>query len=165
MSDTTITSIDGHDRAAPATALPTNMSIGMLVYNSTTSEMMVETGTALKPTGAGIDKSFFYSAPADGIVFVASRAYTVKAIRVRPLVAGIDAGAVTAVIKKAPSGTAIAAGTALHSGTADLKGTINVNQTLTVTVTTIAAGDAIGIDVTGVTTAATGVISIQLMPA
>lgn len=104
----------------------------------------------------------------DQVFFVAHRAYKVKAITVRPLVAGTDAGAVTAEIRKAASGTAINAGTILHTGTADLKGTINTNQALTLTATAadllLAAGDALGIDVTGVQTAARGLVSVALQP-
>lgn len=106
------------------------------------------------------------AASVDKIAFVADRAYKVKAIRGRVEVAGTDAGAVTAVIKKAASGTAIASGTALHSSTFNLKGAAATNQTLTVstteTDTDIAAGDCIGIDFTGTLTAATGVVTVTL---
>ena len=165
----TTTSIDGHDRSGTTANRPTNMEVGMTFYDETTGELLVHDGTSLKPAGPPVDITIPYNAPADGFAFVANRAYTVKAIRVRPLVAGTDGGAVTLVVKKAPSGTAIAAGTALHTGTANLKGTINANQSLTLSVTAsdlaIAAGDCIGIDVTGVTTAAVGVVSIELAPA
>ena len=84
------------------------------------------------------------------------------------LVVGSDGSAVTAVIKKAPSGTAIASGTALHTGSADLKGTINTNQALTLSATpadlVLAAGDAVGIDCTGTMTAARGVVTVTLEP-
>lgn len=113
---------------------------------------------------------FNYTASSvDSTIFVASRAYVVKAIIVRPDVAGNDAGAVTAAIKKAASGTAIASGTALHSGTANLKGTAATNQTLTLSTTAsvleIPAGTAIGVDFTGTLTAAVGHISVILAPA
>lgn len=102
------------------------------------------------------------------IAFVATRAYTVKAITARVEVAGTDVGAVTGAIKKAASATAIASGTALHSGTINLKGTAATNQSLTLSTTDtdldIAAGDAIGIDFTGVLTAATGAVTITLAP-
>lgn len=105
----------------------------------------------------------------DKVNFVASRKYRVKSIIWRVEVAGTDAGAVTAVVKKAASGTAIASGTALHSGTANLKGTAATNQTLTLSTTAtdldIAAGDCIGIDFTGVLTTATGTCTITLSPA
>jgi hypothetical protein len=46
----------------------------------------------------------------DGAFFVANRAYKVESIIARPLVAGPNGSAVTALITKAPSGTASAAG-------------------------------------------------------
>lgn len=104
----------------------------------------------------------------DKIAFVADRPYRVKAIRVRVEVAGTDAGAVTAVVKKAASGTAITSGVALHSGTINLKGTAATNQTITLSTTStdldIAAGTCLGIDFTGVTTAAVGTVTVTLNP-
>ena len=112
--------------------------------------------------------SFNYSAPDDQPFFVANRPYRVVAITVRPLVVGSDMSAVTATINKAASGTAIASGTLLHTGTIDLKGTVHTNQTLTLSSTStdlnIATGTAIGIDVTGTTTAARGVVTVLLSP-
>lgn len=105
----------------------------------------------------------------DAAIFVAPRAFRVKNIQCRPLVVGSDGGAVTCVIRKAPSGTAAASGTSLHaSGSFDLKGTINTNQTAVLVETDdrmIAAGDALCIDVTGILTAARGVITVTLQPA
>lgn len=107
-------------------------------------------------TASSVDKTFF----------VAPRAMRVVSITCRVEAAGTDAGAVTAVIKKAASGTAIASGTALHSSTFNLKGTAATNQALTLSTTStdldIAAGNAIGIDFTGTLTSATGVISVGL---
>lgn len=104
----------------------------------------------------------------DGAFFVANRAYQVQSIIARPLVVGSDGGAVTAEIRKAPSGTASASGTVLHSGTIDLKGTINTNQTLTLSTTAatilLAAGDSLCFDTTGTTTAARGIVSVLLLP-
>lgn len=105
----------------------------------------------------------------DGVAFVAPRRCIVQSIICRPEVAGTDGSAVTAVIKKAASGTAIASGTALHSGTFNLKGTAATNQTLTLSTTAsdldIAAGTAIGIDFTGTLTSASGVVTVALTPA
>lgn len=105
----------------------------------------------------------------DKVSFVANRAYIVKGIRGRVEAAGTDVSAVTAAIKKAASGTAIASGTALHSSTMNLKGTAATNQTLTLSTTAsdllIAAGTAIGIDFTGTLTSATGVVTVSLAPA
>lgn len=105
---------------------------------------------------------------ADATFFVAPRAYTVKKIDARVEVAGTDAGAVTAVLKKAPSGTDIASGTALNTGSINLKGTVDTNQALTLEAAAnlaIAAGDAIGIDFTGVLTAARGCVTVWLATA
>lgn len=133
-----------------------------------------EDGSAgLQGTGLG-DGGFcdveieWLASSVDKVAFVATRAYTVKGITARVEVAGTDAGAVTAAVKKAASGTAIASGTALHSGTIDLKGTAATNQALTLSTTksdlAIATGDAIGIDFTGTLTAATGVVTVTLAP-
>lgn len=115
--------------------------------------------------GAFINVDIEYNASSvDKVSFVATRAYYVKAITGRPTVAGTDGGAVTAVIKKAASGTAITAGTALHSSTYNLKGTADTVQSLTVTTADsyIPAGTAIGIDFTGTLTSATGVVTVCL---
>lgn len=105
----------------------------------------------------------------DKVCFIAPRKMIVTKIVGRPTVAGTDAGTVTAAIKKAASGTAITSGTALHSGTVNLKGTADTIQSLTLSTTAatleVAAGTAIGVDFTGVLTAATGVITVTLAPA
>ena len=106
--------------------------------------------------------------PLDGAFFTASRALQIQSIIARPLVVGADGGAVTAQIRKAPSGTAAASGTVVHSGTIDLKGTINTNQSLTLSTTAadilLAAGDSLCLDVTGTTTAARGIVTALLLP-
>ncbi len=101
---------------------------------------------------------------ADYVGFVAPRACRVKSITARVEVAGTDGGAVTAVVKKAASGTAIASGTALHSSTINLKGTAATNQAMTVVSAdaAIPAGTAIGLDVTGTMTGAVGVVTVGL---
>lgn len=110
----------------------------------------------------------YLASSVDKVSFTAQRGYRVKAITGRVEVAGTDGGAVTAVIKKVASGTAIASGTALHSGSFNLKGTAATNQTLTLSTTAtdldIPAGTSIGIDFTGTLTSATGVITIALAP-
>lgn len=126
-------------------------------------------GTDLDDGAFLMVSSEYLASSVDKVVFVAPRRCIVKSITWRVEVAGTDAGAVTAVIKKAASGTAIASGTALHSSSANLKGTAATNQTLTLSTTLsdldIAAGTAIGIDFTGVLTSATGVVTIALAPA
>lgn len=125
--------------------------------------------------GADLDEGGFVpvniewnASSADKVAFVATRAYRVKGITARVETAGTDAGAVTAAVKKAASGTAIASGTALHASTINLKGTAATNQSLTLSTTDsdldIDAGAAIGIDFTGVLTAATGVATVMLAP-
>ena len=109
------------------------------------------------------------AASVDKVFYVAQRAMVIQSIIARVEASGTDASAVTAVIKKAPSGTAIASGTALHSSTINLKGTAATNQTLTLSTTDgvirLAAGDAIGIDFTGTLTSATGTVVIGMNPA
>lgn len=117
--------------------------------------------------GAFLNKTLVYTATSVDIpFFVASRSYRVKAINWRVEVAGTDGSAVTAVVKKAASGTAITAGTALHSGTANLKGTAATNQALTLSTTDadliIPAGTCIGVDFTGTLTSATGCVTVAL---
>lgn len=127
-------------------------------HNHIVPEARIAVNYTWSPTGLGVDQSFF----------VADRTYVVRSIQVRIDAAGTDAGAVTAQIRKAPSGTAIASGTVLHSGTLNLKGTANTNQALTLSTTPadlqIAVGDAIGFDLTGVSTAASGSVTVFLEP-
>src|SRR5262245_43356567 len=103
---------------------------------------------------------------ADVSFWVAPFACRVLAAVARVEVAGTDGGAVTGALKKAASGTDIAAGTALTTATFDLKGTVDTNQTLTVSATSsaldIATGNAIGVDVTGTLTNARGVVTVTL---
>jgi hypothetical protein len=110
--------------------------------------------------------SEYIASSVDKVIFVASRAYAVKAIRGRVTVAGTDGSAVTATVRKVASGTAITSGTALHSGTFNLKGTADTNQSLTLSATAsdllIAPGEAIAIDFAGTLTSATGVITVEL---
>ena len=118
--------------------------------------------------GTQIAQTEYLAASVDKAFFIAPRAMRVKRILGRVEVAGTDAGAVTAVIRKVPSGTAITSGTALHSGSFNLKGTAATNQELTLSTTSsdldLAAGDALAIDFTGTLTSATGTISVALAP-
>lgn len=109
-----------------------------------------------------------YSAPTDtagNVIFVADRAYNLVGIRHVVSTVGSDMGAVTAVVKKAASGTAIASGTALTATAIDLKATIWTPASPAVTVLAIAAGDIVGLDVTGTSTAARGNVTLALVPA
>lgn len=120
--------------------------------------------------GAGLVVTIPYGAtPIDLNSFVADRAYRVRAITHRVLVAGTG-GAATVVVKKVASATAIASGTALMQSSFDIVGVANTNSTAaSLSATTannaIAAGDCIGLDFTGTTTNATGVVCVFLDPA
>jgi hypothetical protein len=119
--------------------------------------------------GGFVPASFIYTAAVtDATFFVADRPYVVKAIRGRVDVAGTG-GACTAIIRKVPSGTALASGTAVHSSTYNLVGTALAQQTLTVSTTAsdllMAAGDSLAFDVTGTATSAVGCVTVTLNPA
>jgi hypothetical protein len=105
---------------------------------------------------------------ATNILHTADRPLRVKSILGRVNVAGTDAGAVTAQVFKAPSGTALASGTLLHTGTFNLKGTAATNQTLTLSATdaalNIETGDTIGVVITGVLTSAVGGLTVAMTP-
>lgn len=134
-------------------------------------EMVGDQDSTRNPTAGNgwLVASIVYNAPADSSFFVADRAYVVKGIRGAVDVAGSDGSAVTAVVRKVASGTALTSGTALHSGSFNLKGTAATNQTLTLSTTAsdlnIPAGTRLALDVTGTTTAATGCITVTLAPA
>ena len=136
---------------------------------------LIQDGVALGMRGVDngasqfLHKNFSYNAASvDAVFMVATRAMRVDAIIGRVTVAGTDAGAVTAVLRKVPSGTAITAGTALNSGTFNLKGTADTNQSFTLSTTAtdllLAAGDAVAVDFTGVLTSATGVFTVAFSP-
>ena len=127
-------------------------------------------GTDGTATSGFVGASAVYNASSvDFSFFVADRSYRVVGIRGCPDVAGTDAGAVTAIVRKVPTGTALTSGTALHSSTFNLKGTAATNQVLTVSTTAsdlvINAGDRLALDFTGVLTSATGVVTVNLAPA
>ncbi|MNJ22497.1 hypothetical protein D3C77_168680 [compost metagenome] len=110
----------------------------------------------------------YVAATTDCTIFTADRHYVVQAIRGRVDVAGTG-GAATAVMRKVPSGTALASGTALHSGSFNLVGTANAQQTLTLSATAsdllLAPGDSLAYDLTGTATSAVGNITVFLCPA
>lgn len=115
---------------------------------------------------ARTEAAYAYPAtPVDAVFFIAPRAMRVRGITLRPTVGAAGA---TAVVRKVPSGTAIGSGTALHTGTLDLNGTANTNQAATLSSTStdllLAAGDALALDVSGTTTNATGVVTVDLEP-
>lgn len=95
------------------------------------------------------------------IYFIADTAYELVSVKERHSTAGADAGAVTAMVTKVPSGTAVGAGTSMLSATINLKAAADTNQTgaLSATVANIrlAAGDGVAIALTGVPTSLAGV--------
>ncbi len=85
----------------------------------------------------------------------------------RHQVAGSDAGAVTAMVKKVPSGTAPAAGTDVLSAGINLKATADTNQTGALTATLadrrLSSGESLAIVPTGTLTALSGLfIQVEL---
>lgn len=114
--------------------------------------------------------TYHYSATSlavDTSFFISDRSYTVLSCVLRVDVVGSDAGGVTCQIRKAASGTAIASGTVIHSGTGNLKGTAATNQTLTLSTTPsdlyVPSGTCLGFDLTGVSTAAIGSVTVTLL--
>lgn len=127
--------------------------------------------TLSNPIVAPIIVTYVYgdATPIDGAFFVAERAYRVISVQLRSTIAGTDGGAVTGVVKKAPSATGISGGTAVHQSSFNLKTTADTNATAvslsaTEADTELAAGDALGLDVTGTTTAARGCVTVVLLP-
>lgn len=102
----------------------------------------------------------------DAWVFVADADYEVTRIVCVPSVAGSDGSAVTADVKKASGTTAVATGTSVATGTFNLKGTAHTLQTATLSSTQatirLTTNDRLGVDFTGVLTAAVGMIQINL---
>ncbi len=109
----------------------------------------------------------------DQDIFIADRAYRVVEVRESHGTKGTDTGAVTLDVKKATGTTAIASGTTVLASTFDLKGTINTVVTKSIDngglvstpVGYLAAGDRLGLDITGTTTALAGVaLTVVLEP-
>jgi hypothetical protein len=102
----------------------------------------------------------------DNVIFIASHPMEVTEIKCMPTVAGTDASAVTAEIKKASGTTATGSGTAVATATFNLKSTIYTVQTATLSATKsvreLASGDRLGIDFTGTLTSAEGFIQVRL---
>lgn len=132
--------------AAGATTLTVELNVDVQV---------IDDGTNYKCTTLGTRTISYSLTYAPGINpnnlpianFKAGRIIT--GIRCTPEVAA--GGAATISVVKAASGTAISAGTALHSGSCNANGTAATDQDLTVTVTSLAAGDRLGITATGTT--------------
>jgi len=103
----------------------------------------------------------------DCCFFVADRSLTVVGINGRVRVVGSDAGTVTGQLRKAASTVAPASGVLLHTGTFNLKGTADTNQTLTLSTTasdlTVPSGTGLCFDLTGISTAANGCITVSMV--
>lgn len=94
------------------------------------------------------------------VFFIANEAYELVSVRERHATAGNDAGAVTGMLKKVPSGTAAASGTDMLSAGLSLKTTANTNQSgslsATAANTRLAAGDGLAFVLTGTPTSLAG---------
>lgn len=138
-----------------------------MVASSATAHVVVSHGFDA-PNVQSVSWQYGEGTQIDAPFWVAPIACRVVSIVNRPFVVGSDGGAVTAVVKKAASGTAIGSGTLLMADTFDLKATINTNVTGTLTATVadldIAAGTALGIDYTGTLTAARGTLTVAYIP-
>lgn len=98
-------------------------------------------------------------------LFTADQAYTVKSIRVTPDVA--QGGALTGTFSKATGTATPASGTTpLHTGTANFNGTAHTVQSLTLTSTAahldLAAGERIGLILSGALSTGSANVSIRL---
>lgn len=96
------------------------------------------------------------------VFFVANAAYEVVSVRERHATAGNDAGAVTTMLKKVPSGTAAASGTDMLSAGISLKATANTNQSGTLHATQanyqLADGEGLACVLTGTPTTLAGMV-------
>jgi len=96
------------------------------------------------------------------VFFIADAAYELVSVRERHSTAGNDAGAVTAMVTKVPSGTASGSGTNMLSAGISLKATADTNQSgslsATAANTRLADGDGVAIVLTGTPTAVAGLV-------
>lgn len=97
-----------------------------------------------------------------GVFAVLPVAAKIVGVTERHATAGSDGSAVTAMVKKVPSGTAVAAGTDCLSAGISLKATADTNQAGSLHATaanyTFAAGNAVGVALAGTPTAVAGVV-------
>lgn len=120
--------------------------------------------TAINPADEFILEESYVPASVDKRIFTADRACIVKSIEMTVTASGTDGSAVTLMIKKVPSGTAIASGSDCLASTFDLKGTANTKQSGSLHGTpanyTLAVGDALALDFTGTLTDAAGQVTV-----
>lgn len=95
--------------------------------------------------------------PASGTLFYADHPMTITALT--GMVEIPNGAAATISVVKANAGV-LSAGTVIHSGSFNANGTAGTYQPLTLTVTSLAAGDRLGLTTTGTWTAAVGSISV-----
>lgn len=99
---------------------------------------------------------------ADLAFFLASRSYKVFGVRLIQDVAGSDGGAVTLMLEKLTGTTAPGSGTSLMTVAFDLKATARTPQTGALVASaaslTLAAGNRLGLNLTGTPTAVAGVL-------
>jgi hypothetical protein len=93
-------------------------------------------------------------------VFIADRALNITDIV--GVVETANGAAATVSVVKAANNQALSAGTVIHSGSFNANGTAGMNQTLTLTMTTMNAGDRLGLTSTGTFTASVGSISVMV---
>lgn len=156
-------------------AAPTTTAAAGDVYVNTNGELAVHSGTAYVPVARKVVAvSLPLNADAvDAAVFIADRAYVVEDISYIHAVAGTDAGAVNLQVKKCTGTQAPDAGTNLLTNNTNAgfncKATANTVQSGTLTGTTatktMASGNRLSLDFTGVTTDLAGVVvTILLRP-
>lgn len=101
--------------------------------------------------------------------FTADRAYEIVEFFERHETAGSDAGTVTVMLKKVPSGTAPGSGTNILTASLNLKATANTSQegTITSTITNkrLARGDALALVSSGTLTDVAGVTASVILKA
>jgi hypothetical protein len=136
------------------------------------NQVYVNTGTQWLPLGnvTIVTQIASINEAVDQNIFVADKAYTVTSVTEVHSTAGTDAGAVTAALMKCTGTQAASAGVAVTTAAFNLKSTANTSVTATLTATTanktLAAGDRLALDFTGVQTALTGaVVTVVLTPA
>lgn len=109
------------------------------------------------PTDTGTVSWLAGANPANGTLYYADKARTILTLTGMVEVANGATGTISVV--KA-SGGLLSAGTVIHSGSFNANGTVGTYQPLTLTVTTLAAGDRLGLTTTGTFTAAVGSINV-----
>lgn len=160
------TPVDPLFHISPTAAPSGTAAKGDIYFDSTTNLPVFHDGTGFVIPIRAIQATAVIPAGAaatdyDGLFFIANAAYEVTTVYERHQTAGSDAGAVTLMVQKVPSGTAKASGTDILASGINLKATADTNQTGTLHATAanyqLAAGDGLGLVTTGTLTAVDGV--------